>query len=119
MGIALLECPRQRQAAHELLKDHRKSNQTKPAPIHRINTEINELPGSFVTQPPDVIQRASGSMADCLEQTLVGGEIFLIVGAGLCSKSGYGPYPFTHQTGPYFGHCFRHAPSNLVAHVHE
>src|SRR5262249_26339576 len=86
VGIPPLERPRQRQAPYELLKDHGKADQAKPAPVYRIEAKVDELRRGLVTQTPYVFKRAPCSLADGVEQAAVSGKVFFILRAGLRAK---------------------------------
>src|SRR4051794_12791227 len=108
---------RQREAGQQLLKNQRKADHAKTAPIDAVYAEFDEARRRVIAKLAQVVDRASGQLADGAKVTLEDLEIlrvFLVL-----AECRLGPDPLADQARPDFGEHLVHLPADMSTEIHE
>src|SRR5262249_51545497 len=101
--VDLLQGPSKGQARKQLLKNDRKANQTKTAPVDRLQAEIYKGFGGVIPDAANVIDGAVRAPADRAEDPLIGLKVVRPVRIDLVPEGGAGPDPFADHARPHIG----------------
>jgi len=100
-----------------LLKDDRKADETKPAPVDAVHTEVDERRRGRFAQTSQIVERATCLFANAFQVSAIDLEVTVVVRK--VAERTLGPEPLADHGRINVGERFIDAPADERSEVHE